>query len=341
MFQRKTVFVVGAGASKELDLPTGPELADRIANLLYFEFDFHEPSKGDRKFYHAMRHHIKGHDELNDHLAAARQISDAVRLTNSIDNYIDIHRHDRRIATLGKAATAYTILKSEADSLLRQDPNARSFKFDLRALSDTWLLHFSRALTNNVALEDIDSIFENVAIVSFNYDRCIEHFLALWLTKVYSIDDARARQLVKSLNVVRPYGTIAGLDAVQYGASSPLTSIFSHSENIRTYTEQIQDEAVSNGIQSTMTSAETVVFLGTAFHPQNMRILRSALPWRVERILASAIGFSDSDVEDIAAELRKLSYPRQNRQEVKITVDNKCKCGGIFTTYSRVFRPAA
>lgn len=38
MFKRKTVFIVGAGASKELDLPMGDGLKGIIAQKLFFEW---------------------------------------------------------------------------------------------------------------------------------------------------------------------------------------------------------------------------------------------------------------------------------------------------------------
>src|SRR4051794_29485711 len=46
MFQSKTIFVVGAGASKEVGLPIGAELRDIIGEKLRFTFDHHNPSGG-------------------------------------------------------------------------------------------------------------------------------------------------------------------------------------------------------------------------------------------------------------------------------------------------------
>jgi hypothetical protein len=34
MFNRRTLFIIGAGASKEINLPTGIELATKIAQML-------------------------------------------------------------------------------------------------------------------------------------------------------------------------------------------------------------------------------------------------------------------------------------------------------------------
>ena len=50
----KTVFVIGAGASKEANLPTGFELKGRIAKLLDIDFDFHKQISGDYKIVSAL-----------------------------------------------------------------------------------------------------------------------------------------------------------------------------------------------------------------------------------------------------------------------------------------------
>jgi len=340
MFEKKTVFVVGAGASKESGLPTGPELADRIARLLHFEFSISAPPKGDLDFYYAIKNHFKDNDSISAHLEAADQISKSVRLVSSIDNYIDIHRHDSRISALGKAAIAYSILDCENRSILQSDPQSQTRKLNLDQFKENWLLHFGRALVSNVPLEAVNSIFQNISIICFNYDRCIEQFLTVWLQSVYGIDSVRSRETVKSLKIIRPYGSISELTTIPFGCTSTRRTIFRHSENIKTYTQQNEDAELGEAMHEAMRSAETIVFLGIAYHPQNMRMLRTNLPWNVERILASAIGFSVSDAQDIKAELHKMTYPRQNSQDFKIEVSNDCTCAKIFTTFSRAFRPA-
>ena len=50
MFRSKTLFVVGAGASKEVNFPIGTELTEEIAQLWDFEFDLNQLKKGDKMF---------------------------------------------------------------------------------------------------------------------------------------------------------------------------------------------------------------------------------------------------------------------------------------------------
>jgi len=52
---KKTVYVVGAGASYEANLPTGNELKDRIAKLLDIRFEFDSQKSGDYEIQQALR----------------------------------------------------------------------------------------------------------------------------------------------------------------------------------------------------------------------------------------------------------------------------------------------
>jgi hypothetical protein len=47
VFEKKTLIVIGAGASSECQLPTGVELTREIANLLDFSIQYGEQKRGD------------------------------------------------------------------------------------------------------------------------------------------------------------------------------------------------------------------------------------------------------------------------------------------------------
>jgi hypothetical protein len=59
MFKTKTLFIVGAGASREFGLPTGAELKAQIAHLLdiRYEHGFSQES-GDRLITEALKRHL-------------------------------------------------------------------------------------------------------------------------------------------------------------------------------------------------------------------------------------------------------------------------------------------
>ena len=51
----KNIFIIGAGASKEANLPTGDELKKIITELLDINFDFSTQKSGDRTIVGALR----------------------------------------------------------------------------------------------------------------------------------------------------------------------------------------------------------------------------------------------------------------------------------------------
>lgn len=60
MFRSKIVFVLGAGSSAEVNMPTGEQLKDKIINKLNFRADEwpHKLSSGDQRIYTGIRSHI-------------------------------------------------------------------------------------------------------------------------------------------------------------------------------------------------------------------------------------------------------------------------------------------
>ena len=120
--ERKTVFVIGAGASSEVNLPTGPQLKEKIAQLLDIRFDWNKQISGDSAITDALRELTKNsnhqNDELNSYLHEAQHIGDALQLALSIDNFIDQHRDNEKIALCGKLAIVKSILEVEWHSLL-------------------------------------------------------------------------------------------------------------------------------------------------------------------------------------------------------------------------------
>ena len=109
-----TVFVIGAGASKEANLPTGNELKSKIATLLGMV------QKGGEDIVEALRISTlnDGSADIKPYLEAARHIKDALPLAISIDNFIDAHRNNNKIALCGKLAITLSILDAERRSLL-------------------------------------------------------------------------------------------------------------------------------------------------------------------------------------------------------------------------------
>jgi hypothetical protein len=303
-------------------------------------------SEGEGAFFYALSSCFNNHEELNDHLRVARHISEGIQLVNSIDNYIDTHRHDPRVAKCGKAAIVYSILQAERASLLAARQDSHGFqKVSFSDLDKTWFIPFGRMLVNQVSVADLESIFSNISIICFNYDRCIEQFLTHWLSAVYAIDLQRSQSIVANLTILRPYGSVGeyfnttGTKVrTTFDDGEIETPIHTSSTKIKTYTEQIADDDLLERIRSAISLSDTIVFLGFAFHPQNMEILRPTKLARATRIYASACGFSKEDAQDIEVEIRNLlNFNKKSSAQPKpiMYIRADLTCSGIFSEFSR------
>lgn len=169
----KTVFIIGAGASKEANLPTGNELKKRIAKLLDIRFDIRKRISGDGRIYVALENLIKTSNgkngDVNSFLHQAWHIRDALELAISIDNFIDNHRGNEKIATCGKLAIVRSILEAEKNSILFIDKNERNPGIKYGSLENTWYLPFFQLLTENCQVSDLEKRFKSIGLIIFNY----------------------------------------------------------------------------------------------------------------------------------------------------------------------------
>ena len=140
---RKTVFVIGAGASSEINLPTGHQLKDTISKLLDIRFGYQQIS-GDRTIAGALQEFTKNADQtdgINSYLQEAWHIRDALQLALSIDNFIEQHRDNEKIALCGKLAIVKSILEAEGHSLLYFKQDRVDSTISFKSLEKTWYLN--------------------------------------------------------------------------------------------------------------------------------------------------------------------------------------------------------
>lgn len=301
MFRKKTVFVVGAGASKELGLPIGDELKQQISrklNLVFDEFGRNLVS-GDRVIADAIRQKIRneGSGDPNPYYAAGRQIASGMPQAISIDNYLHTHQSHDRIRLMGKIGILRSILEAERKSPIFCKEN-RYGRIEFGSLQETWHTTFCKMATENVDLDSVDGIFENVGFITFNYDRCIEHYLSHALVNYFGIDQTRSEQIVSATEIIHPYGQVGhlpwqnGSSRIDFGAKLRQLSMIEFSNQIRTFTERVEDEAMMSKIHKLILEAEVLVFLGFSYGDMNMQLLRTRknIPTKV---FGTSLGMSE------------------------------------------------
>jgi hypothetical protein len=214
MFKSKVLFIIGAGASCEANLPSGFQLKNKIGEKLNLHSDFGSCALrkgGDRDIFGALVKHSQGDEELIKYLRAGKQYFGAMHQAISIDNYLDAHQIDKYTIFCGKLGIAKTILEAERTSLLYFNETKRE-KMNFATLENTWYGAFQKILMENVEKSNISKIFENTSFITFNYDRCIEHFLVHAVANYYYgvPFHEEVSTLVNHVVIRHPYG-VAGL----------------------------------------------------------------------------------------------------------------------------------
>lgn len=345
MRDRKILLVLGAGASHECKLPTGYMLKTHISSSLDIRFeDGYRMISGDRLIQDALvlAIHQQGGRDVNPLLHAARRISAAMPQALSIDNYIDAHQGDKQLELCGKLAIVRAILRAEQQSLMHVHLRGSREQLDYEALEPTWLTAFFQMLAENRRIDQLAERLQDIGLVIFNYDRCVEHYLFYAFQNYYSIDADRAASLVRKIAIFHPYGTAGTLP--WYGGHH--TAPFGHEPNasllltlagqIRTFTEGTDPSSSEiDAIRLRLAKSHIVVFLGFAYHRLNLALLRSDKHYHDQpmevRYLGTAKGISQSDVDTISTELTSVASVHASR----VTLRRDLTCAELLREYWR------
>jgi hypothetical protein len=239
MFKRKTLFVVGAGASAEFKLPLGGELASAISKKMDIRFEAdRQIGTGDMDISNQIKQDLQhnGHESQK----GAWLIRDGILLSRSIDDFLDLHRSNPLIVKYGKSAIVKSILEAERASSLYFDGEGGVDRFSPERFADTWLVKFLKMLAPGIAKENVAEIFNDISFIVFNYDRCIEYFLLHALQKLYGISESKAREILRGLDIEHPFGVID--PSIPFGA--PRAAYSELAVSVKTYTEQIAEMIV-------------------------------------------------------------------------------------------------
>jgi hypothetical protein len=304
MINSQTVFVIGAGASVDFDLPLGDALTGNISKALsQIDVDDGYPSLKAPAVWHGAitRSVISTGRNINDYVNAARTIARDVQLRPSIDEYLRLHRENDVIRELGKMAIYDCILKGERAArraLLSGSDNLRTI--NLTKVKSTWYWPLWTAMSEGCELSKPEDVLNNVTFIIFNYDRCLELFLSSAISQMFGVTLEQAAEMVAK-RVIHPYGSLgplAGNGIVPFGQDDDrILPLECNAALIRTFFET-KDTAIEGDLHLRMTRARNIFFIGFGFHRQNMELLRTfgddpddspPFPNRATRIFATMV----------------------------------------------------
>ena len=315
-FQKKTVFIVGAGASYEVGLPIGSELTGIISNSLRQKDDSgYRTVLQDGTLSEAIQMISQKHSyPYNALLEAARAISEAMPQAISIDNFLHTHAENDAIVLVGKLSIANAILKAEKASIIAVKNDTD--QIDFRSVADSWHKTFCKILLENVQARSIEYLFDSVTFITFNYDRCIEHYMVQALKNYLRLTWGDAQELTNRLTVIHPYGQVGYLPwqsksgpSVKFGHPTHATEIEAIASQIRTFTERMDDETTLEFMREEIRQAETLVFLGFSFGDMNMELMRIDEIGKSKLVFGTTYGVSEPNRKYISSSIRNAFEP--------------------------------
>ena len=269
MIAGKTLFILGAGAHCPYGMPDGNNLTLAILNAL--------PTKAIKQggtFGTSFRDvylSLTGQrfPSSDEYLVRFRQ---ALARTGhpSIDSFLVTYKDEPEFAQIGKLVVAYVLRPLEfAQSFERLPPSDEP---DMDWLSYLFQEMY-KGTTNGTLAEFLKQ--NNVAFVTFNYDRTLEHFFYNRLKYTFNLQQTDAMAALKKIEMHHVYGSLGDYDPDKVGSTDFLPRDYSTSANsIRLmYEERGDDSTVQRAIQL-FDESDTIIFLGFSFDAQNIKILK-------------------------------------------------------------------
>jgi hypothetical protein len=307
------VFVVGAGASLDLDptqqFPLGSQLAFQIEKLLSQEIQKNREGDAGPIANAIMSSGGMG----NSHIEAMKRIRDGIQSKNSIDEFIYEWSDVEHLPEIAKLCISERILSAErASALFGLDQKGADKTTILRELKNRWLDTILSHASPGCRRRDMDECLQNVSFITFNYDRCVEQYIFHVLNNTFAMSTEQAKETLNGIKIFHVYGSLGPLqwsdpNGVPFGA--PDFYVAQGAKRIKTFTEELASPHLS-GIRSLVRSAAKIVFLGCAFHEQNLKILFDDIFNKDQKIWGTVVGMRPLQVNAVMQKFSSALHPQ-------------------------------
>jgi hypothetical protein len=254
MAKPKTLFILGAGASKPYGYPTGIELRELILGRGYENIII--DALGDD--YSELAATEKYHSFIDEFTRSS---------VYSIDSFLE---HRPEFMKIGKISIAAALFHYENDGQLRK-------------AYDNWYMDLFNRI--NTSFDTIDKY--NISFITFNYDRSLEQFLFEAIRCRFGKDYNECIEKLNNIPIIHLYGQLVDLPWQNSNGHEYLcTSMIAHEKSIKRIREAPSNIKLINDERSVEQSAEfqnsyqqiseadTIYFLGFGFDETNLRRLK-------------------------------------------------------------------
>ncbi|TYL80823.1 hypothetical protein [Bradyrhizobium cytisi] len=270
-----TVFLLGAGASYPYGLPLGSELKSQILDRYANDTGGHT--------VHLTNTTSFGRTDIDRFIGALRYSG-----LLSVDAFLE---RRPEFMEIGKAMMGIELLHAEVHERLWQE-------------KENWLTYLYSQMIGNTLEEFADN---KVAFVTFNYDRCVEHFFFTSLKNSFGRSDDETAAIAKKISVVHLHGKLGHLP--WEGTKSPI-DFGDNQIDVRKMKilineiKVVHEDHTLDGrdiefamAQVMLTQARRVYLLGFGFGARNVqRIKLDALT--PHAFCGTAYGLTDKEISD-------------------------------------------
>ncbi|MDP6545770.1 MAG: hypothetical protein QGH60_17445 [Phycisphaerae bacterium] len=280
MITTPTVLILGAGASAHLDFPTGPSLSNAIFGAANNPPDF---------LINAIDN-LLSPNELKDFANRLRTSS-----APSIDSFLQRNTH---FIPITKLLIALCLIPYEKPALLWASPHPNA---------DWYKLLFNTMQHNAPDLRDFAN--NRLSILTYNYDRSLDHFLHHTLMSRYNADSASCESALRQIPIVHLHGQLAELHDRPYSPTLNPDTILKSADAINVVYEPIDAYPQFTQAREMLSTAARIYFLGFGYDPVNVNRLnlqeidtlrpkylqRLTPPATPQPIIGTLIGFNDHE----------------------------------------------
>ncbi|SRR6266481_751023 len=294
MITRPTLLILGAGASMDYGFPSARALKSDICE------QFSRPDGDAIKFLCDTQEYFRPYDFVE--FCKALQLSGQP----SVDAFLE---RNSDYIEIGKVAIAYCLIPYEDERRL----------FPPRSDIHLYEYIFSRLGS------DITSFGTNhISIITFNYDRSLEHFLAtaLYNSNRTSSTPEQAQEAVKALPILHLYGQLAPLPwqareyARLYKPDIRYRDVMSATKFIKIISEKKEAELHKDidfsRAWELINGAEKICFLGFGYNQTNVQRLKINNLGEPRRIYGTAMGLAESEKKSVRVAFRGITLEAAN-----------------------------
>jgi hypothetical protein len=316
MINKRTVFVLGAGASCPYGYPSGACLRELICFDGGFQksyFDYLNLGQSDQSAKGKKR------GEVNHFIRIFKDSN-----IKSIDVFM---ANNPKLAPIGKYIIAYEIFRAERNSCFSEEAKRRQEQLeDLQKSPDRkrylwsvagfkggdWYFYLYNRLVEGLVGKDALPDFSNgnISFITFNYDRSLEQFFYESLRHSFSeASEDKIVQTLKQLKILHVYGQIAPLkwqnsnDYVDYKPQTNESLLQNAANNIRTIYEEKQNPELMEA-HNLLKQSEQTFFLGFGYASENMSVLN--LPELIQQtcyVYGTAFGANNKELKRICSRI--------------------------------------